>query len=84
MVSNTSKTVEMLFDLLGVEYARDGDKACAFSKCFKSLGVEINLKDFGTDLVRLGHTKERREELSTVLKRTFCRASVSWPNGPSL
>ena len=68
LVSNTSKTVEMLFDLLGVEYARDGNKACAFSKCFKSLGVEIDLKDFGSDLVRLGHTNERREELSTVLR----------------
>ena len=68
LISNTSKTVEMLFDLLGVEFARDGDKACAFSKCFKSLGVEIDLKDFESRLVRLGHTQDRREELRVVLK----------------
>ena len=68
LISHTSKTVEMLFDLLGVEFARDGDKACAFSKCFKSLGVKIDLKDFGSRLVLLGHTQDRREELSVVLK----------------
>eukprot|EP00435_Cladocopium_sp_Y103_P000018 s3918_g1.t1 len=68
LVSNTAKTVETLFDLLGIEFARDGDKACAFAKCFKSLGVEINLTEFREKTVRLGHTKERREELSSVLE----------------
>eukprot|EP00435_Cladocopium_sp_Y103_P000779 s5414_g1.t1 len=68
LVSNTAKTVETLFDLLGIEFARDGDKAGAFAKCFKSLGVEINLTEFGEKTVRLGHTKERREELSSVLE----------------
>ena len=68
LVSNTAKTVETLFDLLGVEFARDGNKACAFSKVFKSLGVEIDLKNFESGHVRLGHTQDRRDELSSVLQ----------------
>ena len=66
LVSNTAKTVETLFDLLGVEFARDGNKASAFAKVFKSLGVEIDLENFESGIVRLGHTKERRDELSSV------------------
>jgi hypothetical protein len=68
LVSNTAKTVETLFDLLGVEFARDGNKASAFAKVFKSLGVEIDLENFESGIVRLGHTKERRDELSSVLQ----------------
>jgi hypothetical protein len=68
LVSNTAKTVETLFDLLGVEFARDGNKASTFAKVFKSLGVEIDLENFESGIVRLGHTKERRDELSSVLR----------------
>lgn len=77
LVANTAKTVETLFDLLGVEFARDGDKACAFSKQFKSLGVEMDLTKFGDGLVRLGHTKERREELNMVLQGILREGVVS-------
>ena len=45
-MSNASKTVDNLFDLLGIEVAREGSKASGFSKQFKSLGVEIDLRDF--------------------------------------
>ena len=38
LVSNTAKTVETLFDLLGVEFARDGTKAGAFCKGIQEPG----------------------------------------------
>jgi hypothetical protein len=84
LVSNTSKTVEALFDLLGVEFARDGDKACAFAKRFKSLGVEIDLQTFGAGVVHLGHTAERREELSLVLKEILKEKSITSKQAESM
>ena len=68
LVANTSKTVETLFDLIGVVSAKDGDKACAFSKQLKSLGVGMYLTKFGDSLVRLCRTEERRAELTMVLR----------------
>ena len=84
LVSNTSKTVEALFDLLGIEFARDGDKACAFAKCFKSLGVEIDLQTFGTGVVHLGYTAERREELNLVLKDILKEKSITSKQAESM
>ena len=84
LVSNTSKTVEAIFDLLGVEFARDGDKACEFAKRFKSLGVEIDLQTFGAGVVQLGHTKERREELSLVLQEILKEKSITSKQAESM
>ena len=84
LVSNTSKTVEAIFDLLGVEFARDGDKACVFAKRFKSLGVEIDLQSFGAGVVHLGHTLERREELSLVLKEILKEKSITSKQAESM
>ena len=84
LVSNTSKTVEALLDLLGIEFARDGDKAGAFAKRFKSLGVEIDLQTFGTGVVHLGHTAERREELNVVLKDILQEKSITSKQAESL
>ena len=84
LVSNTSKTVEAIFDLLGVEFARDGDKACEFAKRFKSLGVEIDLQTFGAGVVQLGHTTERREELSLVLQEILKEKSITSKQAESM
>ncbi|CAJ1457513.1 unnamed protein product [Effrenium voratum] len=39
-----------LFQLLGLEFARDGSKACAFSTVFRTLGVEVDLDLFSKGL----------------------------------
>ena len=46
LVDNSSKTIDALFDLMGIEVAREGSKASGFSKRFKTLGVEVNLEKF--------------------------------------
>ena len=66
LIGNTAKTVDNLFDLLGIEVAREGDKASFFSKCFKSLGVQIDLSSFCNGEAHVGHTQERRDQSSLV------------------
>ena len=55
--------VHLLFDLLGIDFAREGDKAGSFGDTFKALGLLIDLTDFATGTVRIGHTESRRNEL---------------------
>ena len=57
LISNTSKTVDNLFYLLGVEVAREGCEAPGFSKQSVSLGVELDLRDFCRAEARIGHTQ---------------------------
>ena len=84
LVSNTSKTVEHLFDLLGIDFARDGSKAECFSRSFRSLGVEICLDGFKDGVVTIGHTKERCEELGKVLGEILTAGFVSTKHALSL
>ena len=55
--------VHLLFDLLGIDFAREGDKAGDFAATFKALGLLIDLSDFSTGTVRIGHTESRKQEL---------------------
>ena len=68
LCENTSKTVEALFDLIGLVFAREGSKATGFAKKFKSLGVEINLGLCDKGIIGISHTPDRVEELSALLK----------------
>eukprot|EP00438_Fugacium_kawagutii_P023973 Skav204018 [mRNA] locus=scaffold229:27438:28982:+ [translate_table: standard] len=81
---NTTKTVETLFDLLGVSFAREGEKTQKFCSKFKSLGVELDLQDFSKGKVSIGHTQERREELHAVLDDIIKQGSVSSKQSESL
>ena len=67
LADNTAKTVDSLFGLLGIEIAKEGDKASGFSKRFKSLGVEVDLTEFSSGEVRIGHTQDRKDEIGAVL-----------------
>ena len=53
--------------MLGIEIAKEGDKASGFSKRFKSLGVEVDLTEFSSGEVRIGHTQDRKDEIGAVL-----------------
>jgi hypothetical protein len=84
LIHNTSKTVDSLFDLLGIEVAREGSKAAEFSKRFKTLGVEIDLQEFCKSEVRLGHTSERRDEIGAVLDDILSGSSLTAKQAESL
>ena len=63
MAAQCKAQVHLLFDLLGIDFAREGDKAGAFEQTFKALGLRIDLTDFSVGKVRIGHTDSRRQEL---------------------
>ena len=84
MASNTAKTVDSLFRLLGIEIATEGDKASGFSKLFKSLGVELDLSDFRDGEVRIGHTQDRKVEIGAVLEDILQARAVTAKQAESL
>ena len=84
MATNATAAAEGLFQLLGLEFARDGSKACAFSTVFRTLGVEVDLDLFSKGQVSLGHTCERRLELQEVLKDVLDCGYVSSKQSESL
>ncbi|CAJ1430111.1 unnamed protein product [Effrenium voratum] len=84
MATNATAAAEGLFQLLGLEFARDGSKACAFSTVFRTLGVEVDLDLFSKGQVSLGHTCERRLELQEVLKDILDCGYVSSKQSESL
>ena len=84
LADNTAKTVDSLFGLLGIEIAKEGDKASGFSKRFKSLGVEVDLTEFSNGEVRIGHTQDRRDEIGAVLGDVLKAQSVTAKQAESL
>ena len=64
---STDHAMTGLFDLLGVRYASEGKKAAPFSDVFRMLGLRINLQNSQSLRVEVGHTDERRAELTNTL-----------------
>ena len=73
--SSSSWACESLLTLLGMQYATEGHKCLPFSDQFKTLGLEIDSKEFADGHVLVGHTQNRREELHNQLD-TFLRANA--------
>ena len=67
-VHNTSWAAELLFDLLGVLFAKEGKKATTFDKTFGTLGVTFDLSQITDELFFLSHTESRRSELIETLE----------------
>ena len=63
LAPHTEKTVEMLFDLLGWKIAKEGSKAMPFASSLDCLGVNINLKEFPSSVVKISNTEERKKEI---------------------
>ena len=75
MAKSSGSSAELLFDLLGVEFAREGKKCTVFSTSVSTLGVELNL--CGPDgKVLLGHTEKRKAELSDAVSEIILRGKV--------
>ncbi|CAE6970985.1 unnamed protein product [Symbiodinium sp. CCMP2592] len=64
---NTAFAVQSLFNLLGLDYAKEGKKAPEFSGVFQMLGLVVDLSQFESRLVKIGHTDKRIAELTRSL-----------------
>ena len=60
--AQTDKCVGFLFDLLGVQYAKEGKKNQPFSNEMRALGLIFDLAGFDEGVVFIKHTPERRSE----------------------
>ena len=61
--AQTDKCVGFLFNLLGVQYAKEGKKNQPFSNEMRALGLIFDLAGFDEGVVFIKHTPERRSEL---------------------
>ena len=60
---STTWAVESLFDLIGLDFAREGPKAPEFDAVFKMLGVQIDASEATSGNFAVGHTADRKREL---------------------
>ena len=63
LLHSTSLSCELLFRLLGVDFADSGKKAVPFSRDFKMLGLVVNTETSSKGSLTITHTVERRQEL---------------------
>ena len=63
----TSTTVELLFNLLGWQFAQDGDKALPFGSSFGALGIHIDLLGFQRGFVEFSNTDRRKADLKELI-----------------
>ena len=61
--NSTNWAVTSLFDLIGLEFAREGPKCPPFSPIFKMLGLTLDLARVSEKSFTIGHTSERKAEL---------------------
>ena len=77
LVHNTDQAICLLFDLLGIQFAKDGKKAVEFDKKFRTLGVVVDLSQVIQGHILVGHTQERRDELFSALTEILSAMKVS-------
>ena len=62
LLHSTSSACELLFRLLGIDFADSGKKAVPFSSNFKMLGLVVNTMNSVDGSITITHTDERRRE----------------------
>ena len=83
LAKSVGSSAELLFDLLGIEFAREGKKCTEFSALVSTLGVELNLcGPLGE--VFLGHTEKRKTELSDAVSEIILRGKIETKFAESL
>ena len=65
-----------LFDLLGVIFAKGGDKCMEFSESFKTLGVMVDFSKSDEGRAYLGHTESRKEESQHMLSDVLAKGGI--------
>jgi hypothetical protein len=74
----------LLFDLLGWDFAREGDKALAFDRCFGALGIHIDLSNFDRGFIEFSNTEKRKHELQVLISSILETGVLSLPDSLKL
>ena len=83
LAKSAGASAELLFDLLGIEFAREGKKCTEFSTLVSTLGVELNLCGPSGEVL-LGHTEKRKSELSEAVSDIILRGKIETKFAESL
>ena len=67
LADNTESTICLLFELLGWDFARVGEKADPFGKSFSALGIQISLDHFREGRVDFSNTQRRISEVCDLI-----------------
>ncbi|CAE7450708.1 unnamed protein product, partial [Symbiodinium necroappetens] len=71
------RAADALFDLMGVEYAKEGKKATNFSTSVSALGLVFDLSEFSDGRVTIRHTERRAQELRETLRHHLDHGALS-------
>jgi hypothetical protein len=77
LASNTHWAISSLFELIGLQYAKDGSKAPPFSDVFRMLGLMVNMVEAPSLRFSVGHTDERITELKQCLRDIVSNGQLS-------
>ena len=80
----TGASIELLFDLLGWDFARDGEKALAFDQFFGALGIHVGLSNFDRGFVEFSNTEKRKLELKELISSILEAGFLSLPDSLKL
>ena len=75
--NNTNWAVTALFELIGLQYAKEGPKAPPFSETFKMLGLVVCMSSMQSGVFDAGHTAERRAELASTLQQVLDKGELT-------
>ena len=73
----TESAVELLFELLGWQFAREGDKALPFGNVFGALGIQVDLSCFDRGFIEFSNTEKRRLELCQLIDSILASRRLS-------
>ena len=77
MTMSTDKSVGLLFDLLGIQFAKEGKKCQTFGHEMRALGLIFDLTKFSKGKVFIRHTAERQKELLAKISEILADDALS-------
>ena len=78
LAGNTEASVTLLLDLLGWEFAREGDKSKPFGHSFSALGIQVSLENFTQGWVEFGNTESRINEVCAIIRAVVNSGELSY------
>ena len=84
LAKSAEEAFQILLDLLGWDFDRDGDKAGRMGAVVSALGVQVDFSQSSTGLVSVENTEKRKLELSRSIKEVLQAGRLSKSDAASL
>ena len=84
LAKSTEDTFQVLLDLLGWDFDKEGDKAGKMGQHVSALGVSIDLSQTADGIVKVENTERRKQELSERIAEVLRQGKLSKNDAASL